>query len=463
MSETLDAFSRSMERVYDRLQAGLRARPRDYEWRIEQLRRLKALIEENETAIHAALWSDLRKGPFECQATEQGVIISEISDALKNLKKWMRDERAPTPLYNWPGRSFIRREPLGLTLIIGAWNYPLQLTLAPVVGAIAGGNGAIIKPPDMAPATSRLVADLVPRYLDPDLFAAIEGGKDETGLLLKKKFELIFFTGSVAVAKIVMTAAAENLAPVVLELGGKSPAIVRPDADLRVTAKRLAWGKFMNAGQTCVAPDYVIAPSSIRARLVDEIKRAIKEFYGDDVQTNPDYCRIVNARAFDRLSALTEGLRILAGGKRDRKDLFIEPTVVEARASDEIMQNEIFGPILPILEIDGLDEAIAFVNARPKPLALYLFTADAQTSSAVADRTSSGSLLVNDVVMHMPMPGLPFGGVGQSGMGQYHGRFSFETFTHAKGVLHKRFWFDPPVRYAPYAPLKAKILRWLFS
>lgn len=458
-------FADRLEEIYARLRAGLKAKTRDYDWRMAQLRQLKRLLQENEDQIAQALWTDLRKGKFECQATEQGVLAAEIDDTLKHLKRWMKIKRVRTPFYNWPGRSYITRDPYGLTLVMGAWNYPFQLTMAPVIGAIAGGNACLIKPPDLAPATSKLIANLVPKYLDADLFAVIEGGKDEVTEILKKKFDLIFFTGGGAVGQVILTAAAPHLTPVVLELGGKSPAVVMKDADIAVTARRLTWGKFMNAGQTCVAPDYVIVHPEIREKLVEALKRTVREFYGDDVQKSPDYCRIVNERAFDRVIKLTEGTKVLFGGTSDRKDLYIEPTVVLADASSEadVMKHEIFGPILPIVEMADPRTIRDFINGRPKPLALYLFTHDAAEKRKFMTETSSGSFVINDVVVQLPEPELPFGGVGASGMGSYHGRFSFETFTHAKGVLHKTFALDAPVRYAPYTAFKAKAMRWLFG
>lgn len=457
------SFAATLDTTYTRLLNGLKTKPRDYEWRLSQLRALKTLIVENEPAIFSALWKDLRKPAYECQATEHGVVRIEIDDAIKHLKRWMKPKRVCTKIYNWPGRSLIYREPHGLTLVMGAWNYPFQLTIAPLVGAIAGGNGCLIKPPDLTPATSALIASLIPKYLDNDLFAVLEGGKDEAELILRKRFDLIFFTGGGTVGQIVMRAAAEHLTPVVLELGGKSPAVVLRDADLKVTARRIAWGKFMNAGQTCVAPDYVLVEDSVRDALVRELATCVREFYGDDAQASRDYCRIVNERAFDRLSTLVEGSTVLHGGRFDRKDLFMEPTLLASTATSKAMEGEIFGPLLPVISVSGADEALSFINARPKPLALYIFT----RSSADADRfmrtTTSGGFVVNDVVMHLPQPNLPFGGVGPSGMGAYHGHFSFETFTHAKAVLRKSFMFDLPARYAPYTPIKTRILRWLFT
>jgi len=456
-------FDRQLDATYTRLENGLKTKPRDYEWRLSQLRALKRLIDENEPAIFAALWKDLRKPAFECQATEHGIVRGEVIDAIKNLKRWMKPKRVCTALYNWPGRSLICREPFGLTLVMGAWNYPFQLTLAPVVGAIAGGNACLIKPPDLTPATSALIASLVPKYLDPDLFAVLEGGKDEVERILRRRFDLIFFTGGGTVGQVVMRAAAEHLTPVILELGGKSPAVVLNDADLKVTARRIAWGKFMNAGQTCVAPDYVLAEASIRDELVRELSAAIQSFYGDNAQASKDYCRIVSERAFDRIASLTEGSSVLHGGHFDRTDLYMEPTILDSTVSSRAMEGEIFGPLLPVLPVANSEEALKFINERPKPLSLYVFTRNSREADRFMRLTTSGGFLVNDVVMHMPQPNLPFGGVGPSGMGAYHGRFSFEAFTHAKGVLKKSFWFDVPARYAPYNPLKSRILKWLFS
>ena len=454
-------FSVELESVYMRLQAGLKKNPRGYEWRIAQLQALKRLVEENDAALSEAMWKDLHKSKFECMASEQGVVLSELDITLKKLKRWMKPRRASTPLYNLLGRTKIFYEPLGLTLIIGPWNYPINLTLAPLVGAIAGGNGAIIKPSEIAVATAELLADLIPRYMDRDLFAVLQGASEETGLLLDKKFDFIFFTGSGPVGKIIMQKAAVHLTPTVLELGGKSPAVILPDADLKVSARRIVWGKFMNAGQTCVAPDYVLVHSSVRSSFIDELKKNLFEFYGQNSKSSPDYCRIINAKNFDRLMKMLEGQKILHGGANDRAMLFIEPTLIEALPQSDVMQNEIFGPILPILQIDKTDEIISFINERPKPLALYVFTQNVKVIDTFVNGTSSGALCINDNVIHMPMTSVPFGGVGDSGMGNYHGEFSFKTFTHAKAVLKKSTRFDVPVRYAPYSDSKSRILKWL--
>ena len=461
--ENLPAFQENLDSVYARLKKGLLLNSRGYDWRMAQLESLQRLLTENNEALCKAMWQDLRKSSFECEATEQGIVLAEINSTIKNLKKWMKPKKVSTPLYNQPGHSHIVFEPYGLVLIIGAWNYPINLTLAPLVGAIAGGNAAIIKPSEVSANTSKLLSVLVPKYLDPHLFAVIEGGVAETGVLLDHKFDTIFFTGSSAVGKIILAKAAVHLTPVTLELGGKSPAIVMQDADIEVTARRIVWGKFMNAGQTCVAPDYILCQSGLKDKLVTALKKSLTDFYGPDVSSSPDYCRIINQRNFDRLKKLTDGLQVLHGADFDRDKLFITPTIVAAEPESAIMQEEIFGPILPILEFSELPKMIEFINLRPKPLALYLFTKSRETIDLISAKTSSGAICVNDVVIHMPMAELPFGGIGASGMGQYHGEFSFKTFTHAKGILEKSFWFDVPVRYAPYTKQKAKWLRWLFS
>jgi aldehyde dehydrogenase (NAD+) len=456
-------FSSELDQVHSRMRLALDRNPRNYHWRMEQLRALKRMLEENDEAICEAMWKDLRKSKFECAATEQGVVLGEITLTLKKLKRWMKPKRVSTPLYNQPGRSRIVHEPYGLALIIGAWNYPINLTLAPLVGAIAGGNAAIIKPSEISAQTAKVLGDLIPKYLDPDLFAVVQGGADETGVLLDKQFDTIFFTGSGPVGKIILAKAASHLTPVTLELGGKSPAVVLSDADIEVAARRIAWGKFMNAGQTCVAPDYLIVHPAIREHLISAIKSCLREFFGERAEQSPDYCRIINSKNFDRLAKLKEGLSVLHGGASDRATLYIEPTILSAKPESAIMQDEIFGPLLPVLELSDVQEICKFIKARPKPLALYVFTKDDAVVERFANSTSSGALCINDVVIHMPMPELPFGGVGASGMGHYHGEFSFKTFTHAKGILKKSNWFDVPVRYAPYTSLKAKILRWLFK
>jgi aldehyde dehydrogenase (NAD+) len=420
---------------------------------------LRALLTENESAINEALWSDYHKGAFESAATEQGIVLSEIDFTLSHLESWMKPQSVPTPLFNQIGTSEIRHDPYGIVLVVGAWNYPINLLLTPVVGAIAGGNAVILKPSEMSANVAKLIAMLIPKYLDQDLVAVIEGGPDETDALLGKKFDLIFFTGSGKVGTLVAQKAAATLTPTVLELGGKSPALVWSDADLKVTAKRLTWGKFMNAGQTCVAPDYILVHPSVKNELVKEITACIKEFYGDSIEENKDYCRIINDRNFDRLVGLLEGSKVLVGGVTDKAKRYISPTLLESTSDSKAMQEEVFGPLWPILEIQTLDAMIDFVNQRPKPLALYVFSHSSDVVEQVLEQTSSGGVSVNDVIMHMASPNLPFGGVGASGMGNYHGEASFKTFTHAKSVLQKSTLIDIPLRYAPYSESKIKWIK----
>ena len=432
-------------------------RTRSYDWRVAQLNGLKRLLVEKDSDINEALWQDLRKGVFESQISEQGLVVNEIEHAIRHLSGWMKPQSARTPLIAQPGHSEIRSDPYGVVLIIGAWNYPINLLLAPLVGALSGGNAVVLKPSELAPATSGLMAKLIPQYLDPDAVVVFEGGIPETDHLLDCIFDYIFFTGSSTVGRIIMRKAAENLTPVTLELGGKSPAIVMGDADIAVAARRIAWGKFLNAGQTCIAPDYVLVHSSVENAFLSGLKHAIQAFYGEDPEKSPDYCRIVNDRNFARLEKFLNDGRRYCGGKINPKTRYIEPTVLQmADGETSVMKEEIFGPILPVLPIQSADEAIEFVNQRPKPLALYLFSSDHSISETILDQTSSGGVCINDVVIHMPSPHLPFGGVGASGMGRYHGRNSFDTFTHQKGVMKKMTWGDVPIRYPPYSMQKLK-------
>ncbi len=433
---------------------------RPYKWRIDQLKSLKAMTIEKEEAIFAALRADLRKSNFESFIAETGECVNEINHALKHLKNWMKPEIVSTPIDNQPGKSKIIYEPLGVVLIMAPWNYPFMLIVSPLIGAIAAGNCVLIKPSELTPNTSSLLAEIIPEYMDSDAIRVIQGGADVASNLLEQRFDHIFFTGSPRVGKIVMAAAAKHLTPVTLELGGKSPCIVNSDADIRVAAKRIVWGKFVNAGQTCVAPDYVLAHESIIDDLTQHIKSVVADFYGNDPKTSPDYPRIVNQAHFERLIGLMDSGEIVSGGHSDEADLYIEPTVLTKVSTDSlIMSEEIFGPILPVISVSGIEDAIGFVNSRPKPLALYLFTKDKEVQNNVISETSSGGVCINDVLMHMVVPDLPFGGVGQSGVGAYHGRNSFITFSHARAVLIKSTFGDLPLRYPPYTLSKFKWLR----
>jgi aldehyde dehydrogenase (NAD+) len=436
-------------------------RTRPIAWRIEQLRAVEKLLRENTPALEKALKSDLGKPAVEALAADIGMPAGEAAIAIKNLAKWMKPQRVSQPAVQRPGKSWIQYDPLGVILIIAPWNYPVQLCFNPLVAAIAAGNCAVIKPSEMTPATSRLIAELVPRYLDNDCFAVVEGAVDETTALLEQQFDHILYTGNGRVARVVMEAAAKYLTPVTLELGGKSPCIVMPDANLDVAAHRIAWGKWTNAGQTCTAPDYVMVHESVEAPLVEKLKGVIKEFYGDDPRNSKDYPRIVSDRHVDRLAGLIEDKAdIAAGGQHDRSERYFAPTIVRGIGPDsKAMQDEIFGPILPIMKIGGIDEAIRYVNDHDKPLALYVFTADKKVSERVLTETSSGGACINATLWHVANPNLPFGGVGPSGMGAYHGRWGFEALSHRKAVTDKPTSMDAKVAYPPYTKIKEWLVR----
>ena len=431
--------------------------------RVTQLRQLKRLLEENDERISAALAADLGKSPIESFTTETSFVIGEVEHALEHLGAWMQPIRVRVPLTLRPGNARVIRQPLGVVLIMAAWNYPLHLTLAPLVGALAAGNTAVLKPSEAAPATSAMIAELVPRYLDGRVVQVIEGGVEQTTAVLAERFDHILYTGGGAVAHIVMRAAAEHLTPVTLELGGKSPAIVAADADLDVAARRITWGRFTNAGQTCVAPDYVLVVRSVEDQLLGAVLRSVHDFYGENPQTSPDYGRIINDRHFDRLVGLLEAggyEAVVTGGSSDRDTRYLAPTVLAGvDPAAAVMSEEIFGPILPVVPVDSLDEAVAFVTARPHPLALYLFTEDGPTAERVIERTRSGGVAVNHTMIQLAVPDLPFGGIGASGIGAYHGEAGFDRFSHRRAVLTKATKPDPSVSYPPYKRWKEAILR----
>ena len=434
---------------------------RGYEWRIRQLQQLRAMTITKQDEIHAALQADLRKSEFESSLSETGGVIGEIDHVLKHLRKWMRPRKVTTPITNLPGSSKIVREPLGVVLIIAPWNYPFNLIVSPLIGAIAAGNCAILKPSELTPHVSQVVQDGIEEFLDPAAFRVIQGDAEVATELLEQRFDHIFYTGGERVAKIVMTAAAQHLTPVTLELGGKSPCLIDHDADLEVAARRIAWGKFLNAGQTCVAPDYLLVHESVEADFLRLLTAEVKHFYGLVPQSSPDYPRIISDSHFERLKGLldTEAETVF-GGDTDADDRYIAPTAIRKMSLDApIMQEEIFGPILPIIRIHNVEEGIEFINQRHKPLALYLFANANETQDTVINQTSSGGVCINDVVMQLGVPELPFGGVGNSGMGSYHGRASFETFSHAKSVLTKWNRFEFKLRYPPYTEGKLKWLR----
>jgi len=438
---------------------------RDIPFRKRQLRLLKDLLVRNEADILAALKRDLGRPPAEAYTSEIGIVLTEIDTALKRLDRWARPKRVRTPLLLQPGKSRIVPEPFGSALIIGTWNYPLQLVLAPAVAALAAGNCAVLKPSELPPATSAVIARMIGEAFDPDLLAVIEGGIEPTQALLKQEFDYVFFTGGTRVGKIVMAAAAEHLAPVTLELGGKNPCIAAADADTKTAARRIAWGKFFNAGQTCIAPDFILVEKSAEAAFLDAMKAAIAEFYGADPAASPDYARIVNEHHFDRLAGLLGRGRVVAGGGTDRAARYIAPTVIgDVTWDDPVMADEIFGPILPVVAYDDLDAELAALRSRPKPLALYVFTADPKRAGKVLHAVSSGGAAVNDVFAQMLNSELPFGGVGASGMGAYHGRAGFDTFSHHRAVVRRATWPDVKLKYPPYRTslsVLKRILPWL--
>ncbi len=422
---------------------------KDVNWRLEQLKRLKQAIIDHQEAIINAVKADL--GRPDLEAYVEVAAISEVKYALKHLKSWVKPKTVPTGIDQLPASAKIYPEPLGVVLIIAPWNYPFSLTISPLTGAIAAGNCAILKPSEISANTSKVVANLIQKTFDPAYIAVVEGGVETSQQLLAERFDHIFFTGGTAIGKIVMQAAAKHLTPVTLELGGKSPCIVDADVNLNHAAKRIAWGKYLNAGQTCIAPDYLLVDRRIKSDFLTEIKKCVQEFYGDEPSQSPDYGRLISQRHFDRLVPLLQEGKIVIGGQTKPEEKYIAPTVIDGVSWDSaVMEEEIFGPILPVLEYSDLNDAIAQINARPKPLALYLFSKDKQKQEQVLQQTSSGGVCINDTIMHVGVSTLPFGGVGDSGIGSYHGRASFDTFSHYKSVLKKGFWFDPNWRYPPY-------------
>nr|WP_232729827.1 aldehyde dehydrogenase [Paenibacillus phocaensis] len=433
---------------------------RPVEFRLRQLERLKTAIFRYESRILEALHRDLRKPELEGYSTEVGYVYDSIGYVMKCLKRWAKPERVRTPLTLIGSSSFIYREPYGSTLIVGPFNYPFMLVIDPLIGAISAGNAAIVKPSEYTPHVSRVIAEILGEYFDPEYIRVMEGGQEVTSALIHAPLDFIFFTGSIQVGKIVMAAAAEQLVPVVLELGGKSPCIVDREADLDLAAQRIVWGKFLNTGQTCVAPDYVLVHDSVKAALMAKMKAQITAFYGDDPRQSPDYGRIVNERHWSRLMGLLDPSKVAFGGVGEREDLYLAPTIMEdVNWDDPVMQEEIFGPILPVLGYHDLDAALRDISERPKPLALYLFTSSTATERKVMESVSFGGGCVNDTVMHLVSPHLPFGGVGSSGMGAYHGRHSFETFSHRKSVLKKSTRVNLSFIYPPYTAGKLKLIR----
>ncbi|QTI68974.1 aldehyde dehydrogenase family protein [Gordonia polyisoprenivorans] len=450
----------------DSVLADLRAvyrsgRTRGIEWRRKQLDGIERLVVEQEAAIAEAIGADLGRNPHDAWFGEIVGTKGEVAEARKNLRRWMKPRRERLPLLQLPGSAKVHYEPLGAVLIIGPWNYPVFLTLSPLVAAVAAGNTVVIKPSELAPATSALLARLVPRYLDPEAIVVVEGDGATTQQLLAAGFDHALFTGGTEIGRKIMAGAAQTLTPVTLELGGKSPVIVDADADIEVTARRIAWVKLMNSGQTCIAPDYVLVDNRVKSKLITALTQCLSDFVVGEVVGRP----IVNERQFDRLSSYLDSTsgRVVVGGGVNRAALTIEPTIVEdPDAADPIMQEEIFGPLLPVIGVGSVKEAADFVTARPKPLAVYLFSSSRRQAKFIVDEVPAGGVVINHVAMHCLVPNLPFGGVGASGMGAYHGRWGFETFSHRKSVLSKTFKPDLRLVYPPHSDRAKTVLRKIF-
>lgn len=433
---------------------------KDISYRIDQLRKLKKILVDNEQLLIEEVHKDFQKSAFETYVTEIGLIITDINYAIKNVESWSKQRSVSTALVNFPSKNFIITEPYGSALIIAPWNYPILLALQPLVGAIAAGNTAILKPSELTPNTSSILEKLISENFEDEFLKVILGGVEESSALVKMDFDYIFFTGSTKVGKIIMRDASERLTPLTLELGGKSPCIIDETANLEVSAKRVAWGKFVNAGQTCVAPDYLLVKKSIKAEFLDHLKTAINQLYGDNPKESPDFPRIINDAHFDRLACLLDDGETTIGGEFDKDTKYIAPTVLNnITLEDSIMQDEIFGPILPVLDYTSVEDCIKIINARPRPLALYVFTSDQALEDRIMSTVSFGGGAVNDTIAQLGNHHLSFGGVGASGFGSYHGKSSFDCFSHKKSVMKKPFWPDVPIRYAPYSDTKLGLVK----
>lgn len=423
---------------------------KDIAYRVSMLKKLKNVILQNEKNICDALYADLRKSYEEAYLTEISIVLSEINYHLKNINEWSRPKNVHTPLHLLPSRSKLISEPLGTALIIAPWNYPFQLVFNPLVGAISAGCTAVLKPSNITPTVSALIAKIIKENFDESYIAVVEGSREENTLLLQKKYDIIFFTGSPAFGKAVMEAAAKNLCPVILELGGKSPCIVDESANIKIAARRIMWGKLINAGQTCIAPDYVYVHENIKSKFIEELKNAATKMYGNDFKKSNYYPRIVSSDAFNRLTSYLKNANVIWGAEQDAADRFISPTLInQTNVDDQIMKDEIFGPILPILSYSNINTALTHINSNEKPLALYYFGKNS-TAKEVISKTSSGGVCVNDTLLHIANHHLPFGGVGNSGMGKYHGEESFFAFSNRKPVLTSPTWIDLVAKYPPF-------------
>ncbi len=436
-------------------------RTKDVKFRLEQLNTLKKVIKESEAAMYKAVYSDFAKSEFDTYMTELSMVYHEINLAFKYLKEWSKPRKVASSLLHFPAKSFIYPEPLGTVLVIGAWNYPLQLCLVPAISALIAGNTVVLKPGEQATESSRVIADMINRNFPDDYFHVVEGDAHTSTELLSHRFDKIFFTGSTTVGRIVYKAAAEHLTPVTLELGGKSPVFVFGDANIRLTAKRLVWAKFINAGQTCVAPDYILVEKSVEGVLLEAFKSEIKKHYKECSLTE-NYTKIISERHFERLSKLIDSGDVYCGGTRKAEIRFISPTVMyNVSFDDEVMKDEIFGPVLPVIAFDDIDGAIRAVKARPKPLSAYVYTNSRKNIRKIIKEVSFGGGAINDSIMHLSNSNLPFGGVGFSGIGSYHGKTGFDTFSHFKSIYRNSFSFEPPIKYPPYTKAKLGLIKFL--
>ncbi|XP_017754226.1 PREDICTED: aldehyde dehydrogenase family 3 member B1 isoform X4 [Eufriesea mexicana] len=446
----------------------LSGKTKPLEWRIKQLKQAQLMLKECKQEILSALISDLRKSKFESVAMELQLTEGEIKHILMNLKEWVTDEKPPKSIINLLDKVKIRKDPYGVVLIIGPWNYPIQLCIIPLLGAIAAGNCVILKPSELSSATAKVLAKIIPKYLDEDCIHVVLGGVPETTELLKHRFDYIFYTGSATVGKIIRDAANKYLTPVTLELGGKSPVYIDNTTNIDMTVKRVLWGKCINVGQTCIAPDYVLCSQEVQSKFIKKAEEILKEWYGDNPKESPDLSRIINENHYQRLVKYLNDGKIAIGGICDPSERFISPTIlVDVKRTDPIMQDEIFGPILPFINVNNAYEAIEFINNGESPLVLYIFSKDKSVQDLLISQTCSGSIGVNDTIMQFCVDNLPFGGVGYSGMGSYHGKYSFDTFVHKRGCLIKDFNMLEEIvsscRYPPYTEKKLSILEFLLA
>lgn len=436
---------------------------KEVEFRVAQLKKLKQLLQKNEPLLFDAIYADFGKSKFETYMSELSMMYHEIDTFIKKIKKWSKPQKVKTGLSNFPGKSFVMSEPYGVVLVIGAWNYPYQLSLLPAITAIAAGNTVMLKPSELPANTSNVMAKLINENFPKEFFSVIEGGVPETTKLLELRFDTIFFTGSTFVGKIVYQAAAKHLTPVVLELGGKSPAFVFNDCDVKMTAKRLVWAKYLNAGQTCIAPDYILVEKEMEAKLLDALKQEVKDRYPDEV-LEKDYSKIINDKNFERLMQMIDTDKVYFGAENNKEERRINPTIMtDVSFEDNVMQEEIFGPILPVISFTDIDAAIQLVKQQEKPLSCYAFTKNKEVQQKILKEISFGGGAINDSVMHVANSNLPFGGVGASGMGNYHGKTGFDTFSHQKSILQKSFLLELGVKYTPYSVKKLKMLKWMIG